>query len=257
MPERPGGGAPPPPPQAAIAESRVKATASRNLLPRALGKVAAQREFGCCRNEAQSRAQRKLSQARARKPNAPGGQSGSGNRRWGSALERAAVVTVSVTCEALEPFRVIAAGEMEQLASSGAPLQLSDNGAAKLAIGVSVRVEVELCPAATLSVAGEAEREKSARVMPSTKAKFCCPLVPVTLKLKEFPVTAFRLLTVSVAVCPGWMAAGLNAQLAGALPEQARLMPPVKLEGLDAKMVNFAESTPRITVTRVLLTESW
>jgi len=138
-------------------------------------------------------------------------------------------VTVSVTCEALDPFRVIEAGETEQLASSGAPLQLSDNGAAKLLMGVSVRAEVELCPAATLSVAGEAEREKSARAMLSARAKLCCPLVPVTVKFKEFPVTAFRLLTVSVAVCPDWMEAGSNAQLAGALPEQARLMPPVKL----------------------------
>ncbi len=73
------------------------------------------------------------------------------------------------------------------------------------------------------------------------------------MKLKELPVTAFRLLTVSVEVCPTRREAGLNAQLAGPLPEQARLMLPVNPDGLEAERLNFVESVPRITTAELLL----
>lgn len=59
--------------------------------------------------------------------------------------------------------------------------------------------------------------------------ELCEPLVPVTVKFSELPVTAFRLLTVNTLFCPVVMLAGLNAQTAGELPEQLSVMPPVKL----------------------------
>jgi hypothetical protein len=77
------------------------------------------------------------------------------------------VVTVIVAVEILDPFRLIEVGEIEQLASNGAPLQASDSAPVNPAIGVKPTEEVEVCPARTVSVVGEGEREKSARVTES------------------------------------------------------------------------------------------
>lgn len=65
--------------------------------------------------------------------------------------------------------------------------------------------------------------------MVMAREEFCEPLVPVTVKFSELPVTAFRLLTVNTLFCPAVILAGLNAQAAGELPEQLRLMLLVKL----------------------------
>ena len=84
------------------------------------------------------------------------------------------------------------------------------------------------------------------------REELCEPLVPVTVKLRELPVTVFRLLTVSTLLCPAVMLAGLNEHAAGALPEQLRSIAFVKLNEEEAEMLNTTESVPLITVAEVL-----
>ena len=83
-------------------------------------------------------------------------------------------------------------------------------------------------------------------------AALCGPLVPVTLRLRELAVTAFNPLTVSEALFPGEIEAGLNEQRAGPAPEQARLMTLLKPDGASAEIVNCAQSTPRTTTAEPL-----
>ncbi len=105
--------------------------------------------------------------------------------------------------------------------------------------------------------AGEADKEKSARETDSESETLSEPLVPVTVKFKELVVTPRRLLTVSVALSPGAIEAGLKTQLAGKLPEQARLILPANPNWLEAEMMKFVESAPLITTAELPAAESW
>ena len=73
-------------------------------------------------------------------------------------------------------------------------------------------------------------------------------LVPITAKFRPLALTALRLLIVSVLVSPGAIEVGLNAQLAGALPEQLKLMLPVNPDWLAAETLKVVESVPLGTV---------
>ncbi len=117
-------------------------------------------------------------------------------------------------------------------------------------------MEVDVRPAEALNWAGETESEKSASETLRDKEVICCPLVPVTTRFRELPVTAFRLLTVSVLVCPTRIEPGLNEQLAEILPRQARLTLPEKPEAPEAETVKLVESVPRMTIAELLPAES-
>jgi hypothetical protein len=89
-------------------------------------------------------------------------------------------MTVTVACEAADPSSATEAGEMEQLAWGGAPLQASANSPLNPAKGVAVSFEVDVRPAEALNWAGEMESEKSASETLRDKEAICCPLGPVT-----------------------------------------------------------------------------
>ena len=62
--------------------------------------------------------------------------------------------------------------------------------------------------------------------------------VPVTVKLSDGEVTAFRFPTVSVADCPGATEAGSKVQVAGEIFAQLRTIDPVKPSLVEADNVN-------------------
>lgn len=93
------------------------------------------------------------------------------------------------------------------------------------------------------------------RIVSSRKAVWES-LVPITAKFRPLALTALRLLIVSVLLSPGAIEVGLNAQLAAALPEQVRLMLPVKPNWVVAVMVKVVESVPRATLAVLVGDES-
>jgi len=96
------------------------------------------------------------------------------------------------------------------------------------------------------------ESEKSARVISRVSDALSDPLVPVTLKVRVLPFTAVRLLTISAALSPGTIEAGLKVHRAGALPAHAKLMLPLEAYGLEVEIVKPAESAPLMTAADVL-----
>ncbi len=75
-----------------------------------------------------------------------------------AALAVVAVVTVSVV-EAAAPEGVTVAGEKLHDAPEGSPEQLNETGEANPPCGVAVVIAVPLCPAGTVSAAGETATE--------------------------------------------------------------------------------------------------
>ena len=72
-----------------------------------------------------------------------------------------------------------------------------------------------------------ADSEKAAMETEPDSDAVGAPRVPVTIKLSVGPgLIPARALIVSVLGWPGMMEGGLNAQLAGALPKQPRLILP-------------------------------
>jgi hypothetical protein len=123
--------------------------------------------------------------------------------------------------------------------------------------GATLTVYVAVCPALIVAEVWELVSLKSATAIAIATDALWLPLVPFTVKLSVVPpLTAESPLTVNVLLWPGLMDAGLNAQLAGALPEQLRLIPPVKPKLVAAEIVKVVESTPAITEVELLFEDN-
>ena len=213
---RGAGAAPPPPPQPTQTRTRSNETPSANRV-RCLGFTA------------------KLAAAKtsrhANHGSAPGGHLPGEGGAWGARGRTnvlAVVVTVALAVAGLVPSDVTELGETEQVAAVGAPVQLKETACLNPLVGETARSNVVDWPAEIAAVLGEAVNEKSEISTVSESEADCEPLIPRTVKTRKLVVKTFRLLTVSVLVWPGVIAAGLKEQLAGELAEQERLIEPVK-----------------------------
>lgn len=169
------------------------------------------------------------------------------------------MLTVSVTVAGEEESISTEEVENEQVDSSGAPLHASDTGKLNPLTGVRVSVYLAVSPAWIESSVGETVRVKSANftdkwsvavvesesvvleveaVVDVAVKRFVVATVPVTVKLSEDEVTAFRFPTVSVLDWPGAIDAGLKLQVAGAIFAQPRTIDPVKPSLVEADSVN-------------------
>lgn len=87
----------------------------------------------------------------------------------GTAAEVAAVVLTVRVVETGAPLGVTLAGEKVQLDAAGNPLQAKVTGEFKPFTGLMVMVNVAVCPALMVALAGEASMVKSPLGLPTTR----------------------------------------------------------------------------------------
>lgn len=187
--------------------------------------------------------------------------------------DREVVLTVSVTVDGASEGSILTEeDENEQVDSSGAPLQASDTGTPNPLTGSRVSVYLAASPAWIEFSVGDAASVKSANstdnvsvamveseavvlkldiVVDVAANRLAVETVPVTVKLSEGEVTAFRFPTVSVVDCPGEIEAGSKVQVAGAMFAQPRTIEPVNPSLVEADKVNCACPEPWSTVTEL------
>ncbi len=186
-PPPPAGGAGPPPPQEA--QSPAKSTIVANpvvaiRMTDATGRVARNPPFRFRVFSVASRPSIASSPKAGTHGNLGESDGGPGG---GPNIDRAVVVTFTVTIASFVPSRgVTMAGETEQLARAGAPLQLIETSPEKPSV-VSKSSYIAVCPAVTVSISEEpiaTEIEKSVEIL----ARKASEKPPLNLAWKGFTV---------------------------------------------------------------------
>ena len=133
----------------------------------------------------------------------------------GGRSDRAVVVTVTVKFAGLVSVKVTDGGETLHVAPCGAPVQASEIDPVKPFCGARARAKVADWPAETLWLEGAEVRMKSRNLTERLVNRCSSAASPCTWKESPPPVTAFKLLSVSVLGWPAVTVAGLNVQVAG------------------------------------------
>ena len=146
----------------------------------------------------------------------------------GGASEAAVVVTLAFTFCELVPSSVMELGETRQVASDGAPEQVSKTGWLKPPSGVSVREALAVPPVVTVRLGEEPEATLSRKSIPEPESETVCGLPLALSEIERAPVRVPTAAGVNVMSIPQEaLAASVPGQLFVSAKSPVVVMPEI------------------------------